>query len=107
MADYAVANYADVESVGGGLHFLRDALGCENLGISVIDADPGWEGKPHDHAESDHEEVYLLVEGTATVHVGDDTVTMTRGDAIRVAPDTERQVVAGDEGALLVVAGAP
>jgi quercetin dioxygenase-like cupin family protein len=96
-----------VEPVGGGLYFMREALDCENLGVSVIDADPGWEGKPHDHTETDHEEVYVLVEGTATVTVGDDEVTMTAGDAVRVAPDARRQVVAGDEGARLVVAGAP
>jgi mannose-6-phosphate isomerase-like protein (cupin superfamily) len=107
MTDYTVANYADVEAVGDGLHFMREALDCENLGVSVIDADPGWEGKPHDHSESDHEEVYLLVEGDATVAVGDGEVTLTRGDAVRVPPAVRRQVVAGDAGALIVVAGAP
>ena len=33
---YTKVNRNDVEPVGGGLHFLRDALGCENLGFSVI-----------------------------------------------------------------------
>lgn len=106
MTDYTVRNYTDVEPVGGGLHFMRDPLDCENLGVSVMDVDAGWEGKPHDHAESDHEEVYVLVEGDATVLVGGDEVTLEVGDAIRVAPEMRRQVIAGDSGALLVVAGA-
>jgi mannose-6-phosphate isomerase-like protein (cupin superfamily) len=109
MADFSVTNYADVEPVGGGLHFLRDALDCEHLGVSVIDADAGWEGKPHDHAESDHEEVYVLVEGSATVRLGDasEEVSLAVGDAVRVDPGTRRQFVAGDDGAVLVVVGAP
>ena len=107
MADYTLANYADVEPVGGGLHFLRDALDCEGLGVSVVDADGGWEGKPHDHSESGHEEVYVLVEGSAAVTVDGETLSLDPGDAVRVAPDERRQVTAGDDGAFLVVAGAP
>ena len=109
MSDHTLVNHADVEPVGGGLHFLRDALDCEGLGVSVIDVDAGWEGKPHDHSGSDHEEVYVLVEGSATVTVGDgeETLSLESGDAVRVAPDERRQVTAGDDGAFLVVAGAP
>lgn len=42
--------YTDVEPVGEGMHFLRDALDCE----------PGWTGKEHDH-DDDREVVYLLI----------------------------------------------
>lgn len=109
VIDYTATNYADVEPVADGLHFMRDALDCGPLGVSVVDVEAGWQGKAHDHAEDAHEEVYVLVEGSATVALGDDeeTVTLEPGDAVRVGPRTRRQVTAGDEGALLVVAGAP
>ncbi|WP_414838326.1 hypothetical protein ACK3SF_02890 [Candidatus Nanosalina sp. VS9-1] len=66
---YTKANYSDVEPKGGALHFLRDELECENLGVTVIDAEKGWEGLEHDHEEDGQEEVYLLIEGEASITV--------------------------------------
>jgi mannose-6-phosphate isomerase-like protein (cupin superfamily) len=100
-------NYHDTEAVAEGMHFLRDPLNCERLGVTVLEADPGWEGKPHDHANTDHEEVYLLVKGEAEVDVAGDTHELEAGDAIRVDPSAERQIRNGDAESLLVLAGAP
>ncbi|MFB6071200.1 MAG: cupin domain-containing protein [Halanaeroarchaeum sp.] len=104
---YTKTNYEDVEPVGESMHFLRDPLECETLGVTVVDCDPGWAGKPHDHAEEDHEEVYLLVEGEATVTVEGEDVPMAAGDAIRVAPEATRQIRNGETESTFVLAGAP
>ncbi|GAB3310838.1 cupin domain-containing protein [Haloplanus rallus] len=103
---HELVDYRDVDPVGGGLHFLRDALDCANLGVSVLDVEAGWSGKPHDHADDGQEEVYVLVEGVATVTVGDETVSMSAGDALRVDPAATRRIDA-EEASLFVVAGAP
>jgi len=103
---HALVNYGDVDPVGGGLHFLRDALDCSNLGVSVLDVDAGWSGKAHDHADDGEEEVYVLVEGAATVTVDGETVSLSVGDALRVDPEATRQVDA-DADSLFVIAGAP
>jgi mannose-6-phosphate isomerase-like protein (cupin superfamily) len=103
---HALVNYDDVDPVGGGLHFLRDALECSNLGVSVLECDPDWSGKPHDHADDGQEEVYVLVEGAATVTVDGESVSMAAGDALRVASESTRRIDA-EEGCLFVVAGAP
>lgn len=100
-------NYRDVDPVADGLYFLRDALDCENLGISVLECDPGWTGMEHDHADEGEEEVYLLVEGEATIDVGGDAVEMDAGDALRVAPTATRQIHNGDVESRFVVVGAP
>ncbi|WP_277554609.1 cupin domain-containing protein [Halobaculum limi] len=104
---YATVNYRDVDAVGGGMHFLRDALGCEHVGVTVVDCEPGWTGKEHDHAEGDHEEVYVLVEGEATVTVDGEDVEMTGGDAIRIDPGATRQIHNGDAESTFVLVGAP
>lgn len=104
---YTKANYRDVGAKGGALHFLRDELNCENLGITVIDAEPGWEGLEHDHAEDEHEEVYLLVEGEATIEVGNEVIQLEEGDVIRVPGEEERKIVNGDEQSKIVAVGAP
>jgi quercetin dioxygenase-like cupin family protein len=101
------AHYTDVEAVAGGLHFLRDTLDCENLGISVLACEPGWEGQPHDHADGGHEEVYVLVDGEATITVQGEDHALSAGDAIRVGPDEQRQIRNGDVESRFVIAGAP
>jgi len=104
---YTKVDSDDVEPVGGGLRFLREPLDCENLGVSVLEVEPGWEGKPHDHAADGQEEVYFLVEGEATVSVESEDVPMTAGDAVRLPPESERQISNGDTESTFVLAGAP
>jgi mannose-6-phosphate isomerase-like protein (cupin superfamily) len=104
---YTQVNYEDVEPVAGGLYFLRDALDCSQLGVSVIDCDPGWTGKEHDHGEDGQEEVYVLVEGAAEMAVGGDTVALSQGDALRVESSTSRQIRNGETESRFVVVGAP
>lgn len=103
---YTKANYRDVEAKGGALHFLRDELETENLGITVIDAEEGWEGLEHDHAEDGHEEVYLLVEGEVTAEINGEEVSLEEGDAIRVPGESERKLEA-EEDSKIVAVGAP
>lgn len=104
---HTLVNYREVEPVAGGLHFLRDPLGCEQLGLSVREMDPGELGKEHDHADDGHEEVYLLLEGAATVAVDGEPVELGPGDALRVAPASTRQLRNGDVESRLVIVGAP
>jgi len=58
------------------MYFLRDALNCEGLGVTVVEADDGWEGMEHDHAEDGQEEVYVLLHGAATLTVDGDHVEL-------------------------------
>ena len=104
---YTKVDYEDVESVGDGLHFLRAPLNCDQLGVSVLDCEPGWSGRPHDHTDDHQEEVYVLVAGTVTMTVDGDDISLAAGEAIRVAADSERQIHNGDEPSQLVIAGAP
>lgn len=104
---YTTVNYRDVDPVSEGLYFLRDPLGCEQLGLTVLECDPGWSGKEHTHVDRDHEEVYLLLEGRATVTIEGDAVEMESGDAVRILPETSRQIENGDTESRFVLAGAP
>lgn len=104
---HTLVNYREVEPVSARLHFLRDALDCENLGFSVRECEPGEVGLEHDHADEGQEEVYFLVEGEASVTVDGERVELSPGDALRVDPGATRQLENGDAESLLVVAGAP
>jgi quercetin dioxygenase-like cupin family protein len=104
---YTKVNYEDVEAQSPGMHFLREPLAAENLGLTVLECEAGWSGKEHDHADEEHEEIYLLVEGAATVHVEGDAVDLEPGDAIRIPPEAPRSIEVGDVPSTLVLAGAP
>ncbi|ERJ06297.1 ureidoglycine aminohydrolase protein [Halorhabdus tiamatea SARL4B] len=104
---YTKVNYEDVDPVAESMHFLRDALDCETVGVTVLECEPGWSGKAHDHAEENHEEVYLLVDGEATVTIEGQDVAMESGDAVRVAPEATREIHNGDAESKFVLVGAP
>lgn len=103
---YSKVNYGEAETKYG-MHFLRDPLDCEDHGVTVVDAEPGWEGPEHEHGEEDHEEVYLLVEGEATITVDSEDVSLDAGDAVRVSSGTTRQLTNGDTRSQFVITGAP
>jgi quercetin dioxygenase-like cupin family protein len=99
-------NVEGIEPKFGAMHRLREALGSEAVGLTVVDCDPGWEGPEHDHTDGDHEEIYLLLEGSATVTIDGEAVALSPGDAVLVAPEETRQITNGDVESRLVLAGA-
>ena len=104
---YDTTAYDNVEPRAPGMYFLRDALDCENLGVTVVEADAGWEGMEHDHGDAGHEEVYVLLHGGATLTVDGDDVELTPGDAVRVDPGSTRDLAFTADGSKMVIAGAP
>ncbi len=104
---YDTTAYDDVEPRAPGMYFLRDALDCEELGVTVVEADEGWEGMEHDHAEDGQEEVYVLLHGEATLTVDGDPVELGPGDAVRVDADSARDLAFSADGSKMVIAGAP
>jgi quercetin dioxygenase-like cupin family protein len=104
---YTKATYTDVDPVADSMYFLRDALDCENLGITVVECEPGWTGKEHDHTEEGQEEVYLLLDGEATITIEGESVGMEAGDALRIAPEASRRIENGETKSRFVLAGAP
>jgi mannose-6-phosphate isomerase-like protein (cupin superfamily) len=103
---YEKRNYETVEPAAPEMYRLRDALNCENLGITVMTPFAGWEGKPHDHAGDGQEEVYLLIEGAGAITVDGEKVALDPGDAVRVDADSHRELSFAEQSTMVVV-GAP
>jgi len=68
---------------------------------------PDRNSKPHDHADDEHEEVYVLVQGSAEVRTDDESVGMETGDAVWIAPDATRQIRNGKDESAFVLISAP
>lgn len=109
---YDTTHRSEVESVVpeefGGMWFLKDELNATELGLTVLELEPGGKGKEHDETASGQEEIYYVVEGEINIHLDDETVTLGGGEAIRLDASQRRQIEnSGGERAMLVLAGAP
>jgi mannose-6-phosphate isomerase-like protein (cupin superfamily) len=97
MSDYAIVSADDVEdpyagtSVPGEFRSLTDALGAEQVAVTLIRIPPHSDfeqGTGHYHEEQ--EEVYIVTRGTLTMRFGDDVRAVTSGSVVRVAAKTPR-----------------
>jgi uncharacterized cupin superfamily protein len=77
--------------VPGEFRSLGEALGCEQLAVTLIRVPPHSDfeqGTGHFHDEI--EELYLVTRGTLTMRFGDDVHQVSAPAAVRVAPGTRR-----------------
>jgi mannose-6-phosphate isomerase-like protein (cupin superfamily) len=92
----------------GGMWFLKGELDTSELGVTVLELEPGGKGKEHDHGPDGQEEVYYVVAGEIDIDLADETVQLDTDEAIRLDPEETRQIHnRGDERAKLVLAGGP
>jgi uncharacterized cupin superfamily protein len=86
-----VENPYDGSDVPGEFRRLGDALGCEQLAVTLIRVPPHSDfeqGTGHYHDET--EELYLVTRGTLTMRLGDDVHEVRAPAAVRAAPGTPR-----------------
>jgi mannose-6-phosphate isomerase-like protein (cupin superfamily) len=97
MSDYAIVAADDVEDVyegtdvPGEFRRMTDALGCEQLAVTLIRVPPHSDfeqgtGHYHDAVE----ELYLVTRGTLTMRLADDVHHVGAGSVVRVTPRTTR-----------------
>ena len=115
MADYTHINLkedVDDQAPNFGLspnleaRMARVPLGMENSGLSYLRLAPGFR-IPFGHKHKNQEEVYVLVNGSARVKLGDEVTELKQWDAVRVHRDTIRGFEAGDAGPEIIAIGAP
>ena len=89
-ADQAEDAYAGTD-VPGEFRSLKDALGTEQLAVTLIRVPPHSDfdqGTGHRHEEL--EEIYIVTRGTLTMRFGEEVEEVPAGSAVRVAPGTTR-----------------
>jgi quercetin dioxygenase-like cupin family protein len=115
MAGYSKLNLArDVEDqapkfgMSPSLEFRMAAgpLETEQSALSLLRIAPGFR-LPFGHSHERQEEIYVLVGGTAQLKLDDEVLELEQWDAVRIAPDTTRNLEAGPDGAELILFGAP
>jgi mannose-6-phosphate isomerase-like protein (cupin superfamily) len=106
---YDVVDVGDLpgEGPGGMVRKVRRAVGARAFGFNHFTIPPGVEGREHDHADSNMEEVYFVVGGSGVMRVDGEEVELRPGRFLRVDPASTRVPVAGDDGLEFVTFGAP
>ena len=104
--------YVDVDSLegegpGGMVRKTRRATGARAFGFNYFTLPPGIEGREHDHAGENMEEVYFVVRGSGTMRIDGEELELVPGRFVRVDPGSTRVPVAGDDGLEIVTFGAP
>jgi mannose-6-phosphate isomerase-like protein (cupin superfamily) len=114
MADVTVKTIDEMEGINGGVaRRARAELGVTAWGMQVLTLPPSWDGYPvHNHDavafDPNQEEVYVPLEGSATLVADDREYDIRPGVMARVGPDQLRKIEPGPEGIrLLALGGAP
>ena len=106
MPDVTVKRFDELESHAGQFLYAGKGLGVSAFGMNVERLPPNWADYPHhDHSEQGEEEVYVVLEGSATLEADGETWELEPGTLARVGPDQKRKLVPGDEGVTLLALG--
>ena len=113
MSDYTRVNLKDVEDQAPkfGMSELeyrvaRDPLELSNSAVSYMRIAPNYR-LPFGHTHNAQEELYVLVDGSARLKLGDDVIDLKPFDAVRIPKETMRNLEGGPEGAVVILFGAP
>jgi hypothetical protein len=104
MPDVTIATIEDMEPIHEGIaRRARATLGVTAWGMQVFALPPEWDGYPeHDHSaeavDPNQEEVYVPLEGSATLVAGSERFELRPGVWARVGPHQKRRLLPGPEG---------
>jgi mannose-6-phosphate isomerase-like protein (cupin superfamily) len=113
MGDYTHVNLKEVEDQAPkfGMDELefrtaREPLELSNSAVSYMRLSPNYR-LLFGHTHNTQEELYVLVDGSARLKLGDDVIDLKPFDAVRIPKDTMRNLEGGPEGAVVILFGAP
>ncbi|MGH2973059.1 MAG: cupin domain-containing protein [Gaiellaceae bacterium] len=86
--------------------FARQPLESKKVAVSYQRLKPNVR-IPFGHKHAAQEEIYVVLSGSATSKLDDETVELKQWDALRVDPETMRGIEAGADGVEFLAVGGP
>lgn len=111
MPDVTVREIDEMDAIGDGLvRRARAELGVTAWGMQVLNLPPNWDSYPehlHDESAQDpnQEEVYIPLEGEATLVADGSEYRLVPGTMARVGPAQIRRIVPGPAGIRILALG--
>jgi quercetin dioxygenase-like cupin family protein len=88
-----VDEFEEMQGSGGATwHLARKTLGAESFGFNVVDIEPGGQIPEHDHAGDNQGEVFIILDGQATIVADDEEREAPPGTYCRYAPEVKRTI---------------
>jgi len=108
MAGYTIVHMDDFERPFPKWALARKSLGIQSFGMNVVELPPGESIPAHDEAESDQEEVFIVLSGEVTMVIDGDDHPAPAGTFVRLDPEPNRTVVnRSDADATVLIVSAP
>jgi mannose-6-phosphate isomerase-like protein (cupin superfamily) len=95
-----LAHFNDLRIGETGWIFEGYKFGDVNISMFITDAPPGSGPELHVHP---YEEVFVIIEGTATFTIADQTVVASSGDILLAPANTPHKFVNSGEGQLSTI----
>ncbi len=107
MPDVTVKSEDEFETYFlGAMSRVRAGLGVSSFGMQLMRLGPNEDRYPeHEHSHDGQEEVYVVLEGAATLLAGGEEHRLEPGVFARVGPGEKRKIVTGGEGAKILALG--
>jgi uncharacterized cupin superfamily protein len=107
MSDFTIAAPDEMEKAGNWM-LVRRALGLSAFGINMVDIEPGERIPEHDETGRDQEEVFLALNGDATLVIEGEDHPLPEGSFARLDTHVKRTVANnGGEPIRVLICSAP
>jgi len=106
MADVTVKKFDELDGYQGQFLYAAKGLGVKSWGMNLLRLPASWPDYPdHDHVGDGQEEVYVVLEGDATLAAGGKTWELKPGMMARVGPGEKRKITPGASGVTILAMG--
>ena len=106
---YAIKHRDEFETMEGSgdstWKLARKALGTSSFGFNLVEIDPGGQIPEHDEAGSGQQELYVILEGEATLRIDGEDHLAPAGTFASIEPPVSRTILnrsAGPVTAMLI-----
>lgn len=94
-----MSNYSKISVPNEARVELHDQIGLTGAEVSINNL-PAGASVPFVHSHKQNEEIYVVLSGKGKAEIDGETVTLTAGDWIRIAPEGKRQFFAAEDSAI-------
>jgi mannose-6-phosphate isomerase-like protein (cupin superfamily) len=106
MADVLVKRFEDLDSYQGQFLYAGRELGVTSWGMNILRLPPNWADYPnHDHLKDGQEEVYVVLQGSATLEAEGQSWQLQAGMLARVGHQQKRKFLPGAQGVVILALG--
>jgi uncharacterized cupin superfamily protein len=105
---FTIRHDDELEREYGKWVLVRRSLGVGAFGVNAVELPPGESIPEHDEVDRDHEELFLVLDGTATMVIDGVDHPLREGSFVRLDPQPKRTVRNdGDAVARVLIVSAP